>query len=185
MVKLIYCLLLALVGAILVHIAIIFLIPRFDQPQTTKQLELLGQSLDPLVIKGEAVNPVLSGLNPFFRYRVCLYDLDNGAFQLISTGDVPFFSATLVSENGDVLYSITDRQTIDRTLNVEVRPASEQQRLSKSVSDNTAATDVVPVFVASPKGYAIVRAFVPDQSWTEIADTFLSEIVCQTGEAAN
>jgi uncharacterized membrane protein len=80
-----------------------------------------------------------------------------------------------------VLFSITDRQTINRTLNIEVRAASEQQRLSQNLADNTAASGTVPVFVPVPKGYAIIRAFIPDKSWDDIVDNFLNEIVCQSG----
>ena len=185
MFKLIYTVLLALCGAVLVHIAIIFLIPRLNAPQIITQLETLSAARDPLIISGDENDPELSGLDPFFRYRVCSYDLEDGPFQVISTGDVPFFSATLISENGDVLFSITDRQTINRTLNIDVRNSSEQQSLSQPTANETAIAGAVPVFVVSPKGYALIRAFVPDKSWGDIVDNFLNEILCQSTADVN
>jgi uncharacterized membrane protein len=185
MVKLAYGVILAVCAAVLVHIAIIFLIPRIIDPQIVSQLQNLNQTREPLVFAGREIEPDVSGLDPFFRYRVCFYDLEDGPFQLASAGDVPFFSASLVAENGDVLFSITDRQTINRVLNIEVRPAAEQQRLSQTSDDNTVIAGAVPVFVSHMRGYAIVRAFVPDESWNDIADSFLNEIVCQSGEIIN
>ena len=182
MVKLAYGVLLALCGAVLVHIAIIFLIPQLREPRIVAQLQALNQAGDPLTFSGDDVSTNLAGLDPFFRYRVCFYDLEDGPFQLVSTGDVPFFSAALMSDNGDVLFSITDRQTIKRTLNIKVRASAEQQRLSQNQADSTAVTGAVPVFVPDSTGYAVIRAFVPDNSWDEIADNFLNEIICQSGE---
>jgi uncharacterized membrane protein len=184
MVKLVYSVLLALCGAVLVHIAIIFLIPRLSEPRIIAQLQALNQQRDPQVFSGDDVSTGVTGLDPFFHYRVCFYDLEDGPFQLASTGDVPFFSAALMAENGDVLFSITDRQTINRILNIEVRALSEQQRLSQNQAESTAVTGAVPVFVPDSTGYAIIRAFVPDKSWNEIADNFLNEIICQSGEAS-
>jgi uncharacterized membrane protein len=181
MIKLVYGIFLTVCATILVHIAIIFLIPRLIEPQIVSRLQTMNQTREPLVFSGRDKEPGVSGLDPFFKYRVCFYDLDEGPFQLVSSGDVPFFSASLVAENGDVLFSITDRQTINRVLNIEVRPTAEQQRLSQNINDNTDFADAVPVFVPNLKGYAVVRAFVPDKSWNEIADNFLSEIICQSG----
>ena len=181
MFKLGYALLLAFCGAALVHIGIIFLIPRLSETKMLTQLETLAQTRDPLIFSGAEAPQALLGLDPFFRYRVCFFDLEEGAFQLTSSGEVSFFSASLLSENGDVLFSITDRQTINRTLNIEVRPTAEQQRLSQSQDDTSAVAGTVPVFVQKSRGFAVVRAFVPDKSWDIIADDFLKNVVCQTG----
>jgi uncharacterized membrane protein len=185
MIKVLYGVLLAFFGAILVHIAIIFLIPRLDAPSLAQQLQTLNQARDPLIISGNAGELALSGIDPFFRYRICFYDLEEGPFQLFAIGDVPFFSAALLAENGDVMFSITDRQTINRTLNLEVRPQSDRQLLSQPSNENTSTTSAFPVFVSSSKGYAIVRAFMPDKSWTQITDKFLNNVVCQTNETEN
>jgi uncharacterized membrane protein len=185
MIKLAYGSLLAFCTAVLVHIAIIFFIPLVSQPRIITQLQTLTQSRDPLILRGDTQIPGLPAFDPFFRYRVCFYDLNDGAFQLISTGEVPFFSAALLSEDNDVSFFITDRQTINGTLNIEVRAASEQQRLSQGPADLSASTAAVPVFVAQSKGYAIVRVFVPDESWSEIGNTFLKNIICQSVETDN
>ena len=178
--KLGYAILLAFCGAVLVHIGIIFLIPRLSDAKMLTQLESLAQTRDPLIFSGAEKPQALPALDPFFRYRVCFFDLEEGTFQLISTGDVPFFSASLLSQTGDVLFSITDRQTISRTLNIEVRPAAEQQRLSQSQGDASTVSGTVPVFVQQPRGLAVVRAFVPDKSWDNIANEFLENLICQT-----
>jgi uncharacterized membrane protein len=185
MIRFVYGVLVAICGAVLVHIAIIFLIPRLNQPAILNQMQTLDQTRDPLVFSGREDIAALTGLDPFFRYRICFYDLEDGPFQLISTGDVPFFSASLMANNGDVLFSITDRQTINRTLNIEVRSASQQQRLVQTQADNTAIEGAVPVYVSAPKGYAIIRAFIPDPSWNEIVSDFLSDIACQQDEAVD
>jgi uncharacterized membrane protein len=185
MIKLFYGLVLAVCGAILAHIAIIYLVPRLSEPKLLTELQTLEQTKDPIVFSGSDKTGQIAGLDPFFRYRVCFYDLEEGPFQLISTGDVPFFSAALVSEKGEVLFSITDRQTINRTLNIEVRPSSEQQSLTKGDTEASAINGAVPVFVANNKGYTLVRAFVPDQSWEEIANDFLENLVCQSGSIEN
>jgi uncharacterized membrane protein len=179
MFKLGYAVLLAVCGAVLVHIAIIFLIPRLGDTKMLTQLETLAQTRDPLIFSGAEAPQALPGLNPFFRYRVCFYDLEEGTFQLMSTGDVPFFSASLLSRNGDVLFSITDRQTINRTLNIEVRPSAEQQRLSQTPEETSAVSGTVPVYVQQSRGLVVVRAFVPDKSWDDIANEFLKNVICQ------
>jgi uncharacterized membrane protein len=181
MFKLGYAVLLAFCGAVLVHIGIIFLIPRLSETKMIARLEAMSQLRDPLIFSGAETPQALPGLDPFFRYRVCFYNLEEGAFQLVSTGDVPFFSASLLSENGDVLFSITDRQTINRTLNIEVRPAAEQQRLTQSTEDTSTVSGIVPVFVPQLQGLAVVRVFVPDKSWDEITNEFLKNLVCQSG----
>lgn len=185
MIKLVYGMLLTISAAVLVHIAIIFLIPRVIEPQVVSQLQTFNQTGEPLVFTGSNKELGVSGLDPFFQYRVCFYDLNDGPFLLVSSGDVPFFSASLMAENGDVLFSITDRQTISRVLNIEVRLAAEQQRLSQNLDEGAAGAGAVPVFVPNTKGYAVIRAFVPDKSWNGIADNFLNEIICQSGDIAS
>ena len=181
MFKIGYGLLLAFCGAILVHIGIVFLIPRLNDTKILTQLESLAQTREPLIFSGAESPPALTGLDPFFRYRVCFFDLEEGAFLLNSAGDVPFFSTSLLSLTGEVLFSITDRQTINRTLNIEVRPAAEQQRLSNAQDDTSVVSGTVPVFMQQSRGLAIVRVFVPDESWEEIANRFLKNLVCQSG----
>ena len=180
MIKLIYAVMLAICGAVLIHIGIILLIPRLSDTEMLNKLMTLSQTRDPMIFDGTEESPAtLPELDPFFRYRVCFYDLEEGPFQLISSGDVPFFSASLLSENGDVFFSITDRQTINRTLDIEVRLAAEQQRLSQSLENAPELSGTVPVFVQQSRGLAVVRAFVPDESWNNIVNDFLKNLVCR------
>ena len=181
--KLAYVCLMALCGTVLVHIAIVFLIPHLNQPRIVAQLQSLTQAEQAAILPSTLIDTSAQQLDPFFRYRVCAYDLDDGALQIISTGDVPFFSATLMSTSGNVLYSITDRDMIARTLNLDVRAMSEQQRLSQTFGADNALAGAVPVFLPDSNGYAIIRGFVPDKSWSEIVDRFLSDIICQPVES--
>lgn len=181
MLKLGYGILLAFFGSILVHIAVVFLVPRLSEPRVVTQLQLITQDADPAMFSGADGKNNLRGMDPFFRFRVCFFDLDDGVFQLSSNDSVPFFSASLLSQNGELLFSITDRQSVNNSLSLEVRQVGEQQRLSFSSSENTEAARAVPVYLPVSVGYAVIRAFVPDPSFEGVVSKFLKSIECQAG----
>lgn len=179
MARLLHALLVGLVGAGIVHIAILFFLPVFTEKDAWARLAEAGGPYR--VVRLEQGNPSLRSLaspNPFFEAVACRFDLSDGALHLIGEGRVPFWSISVYDRRGLNIYSLNDRTATDDALDFVVVTPAQMLTMRKEVPAEFTQSIFVEADLA--EGIVVVRAFVPDESWREAVSTYLEGIACRS-----
>ena len=172
-------LLLGLFGAALVHIAILFLLPIYSERDVWTALATKGElySTVPLV---HAANGAETGLplvdDPLFEASVCRFDLSTGMSRIVADGRVPFWSMSVYDRDGLNVFSINDRSAQQRVLDVVIADPPQMLELRKGLPE--ALENSVLVLADVDEGLALVRVFVPDESWRGAVSAFLESMRC-------
>jgi len=183
-VKFCYYLLFTCLGALIVHICVIFLIPSYFSQSIVGKLETLqmAQEGEGQFITLEREDPVLARLDPAFRIGVCYFDLSEGPVHLTARGDVPFWSLSLYGDDGSNLYSINSRVMPSDQLDLVIgnplqimtykqEDASQRQGVQEG-EDNVTITQVIE------RGFVILRSYIPSRDWQPLVEDFLSSARC-------
>ncbi len=176
--QLLYALLLGLLGAAIVHIAIILLVPSYASETLWNRVEQLGppETFHPLEGKNWAMRS-----DPLMRSAICRFDLSNGPVHISAIGKVPFWSLALYNHQGDITFSLND-QVSPATDLLLVSPLqkilleqSMPQQLEQSVLVNQAASE----------GIVVLRVFEPDTTWRDEVSEFLKSAECMSVSLEN
>ncbi len=177
LVRLAYAVLVGLVGAGLVHIAILLLLPGFSQRDAWSRLSMVSDlyrvvRLDTLT-GGE---PVIRSDDPLFHVGACRFDLTDGLVQISGEGRVPYWSVSIYDRSGQNVYSFNDRTAEGQILDFVVLTPAQMLEVRKEFPDEVGSS----IFVESPisEGILVVRGFVPDSSWEPTVSAFFSGMTC-------
>lgn len=172
--RFLHLLLLGLIGAAIVHIAILLLIPHYSDRNAWAELENLGEAYRFHQLSSGA--KVLSNPDPLIQQAVCRFDLSDGPLKLATQKSAPFWSLSIYTPNGDNLYSINDNISNDRTLDLVVaNPLGVAALRTDSTFDESEA---LMVSLPIEKGAVILRVLVPDASWQSVAHGFFETASC-------
>lgn len=175
--RLVYALLMGLIGAGIVHIAILFMLPHFTERDAWSQLSQVSDFYTPTSIAGTAsTTPLIRSVDPLFSAVACRFDLDEGVVHVQAPGRVPFWSISIYDRNGQNIFSFNDRTSADGTVNVVVLTPAQTIEVRKQLPEEF----VNAVFVESDidEGIVVVRAFVPDLTWQPAIGDFLASLSC-------
>ncbi|AGF74267.1 hypothetical protein BAnh1_03850 [Bartonella australis AUST/NH1] len=175
MTKFIYAALLTSIGAVVVHICVLFLVPYYTQHNTWERLEKTGKyyqfvDLDPK-------DPIRRSADPLFLFKVCKFNLKNGPVHLTTPPITQFWSLSVYTYEGTIFYSINDQTAPNAVLNLIVGTPIQVMTLRQSKSKNE--TDPVLVAKKLNKGFAILRIFTPSLSTKKESEAFLSSATCR------
>ena len=176
--RLVYAVLIGVIGAGIVHIAILFLLPHFSERDAWSRLALAADfyrmvRLDSAL--GDAAG--IRSTDPLFRAVACRFDLEDGVVHVRAPGKVPFWSVSIYDRGGQNIYSFNDRASDTATLDFAVLTPDQMIELRKQLPEELEHT----IFVETPldEGILVVRSFVPDPSWSRIVEAFLSQASCE------
>src|SRR5690606_14462883 len=106
----VYALLLGLVGAGIVHIAILLLLPVLSERDSWSRLATAGDLYALVRLHGgPGSEPLVRSWDPLFDARACRFDLTEGIVHVFADGSVPFWSVSVYDRNGQNIYSFNDR----------------------------------------------------------------------------
>lgn len=180
MTRLLYAVLVGLLGAGIVHIAILLMVPAHSQRDTWSILSersnyYVTTRLDPA---GEP--PLIASLDPLFSAVACRFDLADGVVRVHGTADVPFWSISVYDRVGQNIFSFNDRSTDDGRLDFVVGTPVQMIDLRNALPPDFARSIFIEADVG--EGIVVVRSFRPDDSWARIIDAFLGRIGCTLHE---
>ncbi|HTV68204.1 MAG TPA: DUF1254 domain-containing protein [Rhizobiaceae bacterium] len=175
--RLLYALAVGLVGAGIVHIAILFLIPAYSErdawSRLTEMADLYG--VTPLEVPaGE--KPLIRSADPFFKAIACRFDLADGIAHVGGTGEVPFWSVSVYDRNGQNVYSFNDHTQEGTTLDFAVMTPAQIVEVRKELPAALERSVFVEANIG--EGIVVIRAFAPDDSYAAIVSTFLKSVSC-------
>ncbi|MER0238653.1 hypothetical protein [Fulvimarina sp. MAC8] len=188
--RFVLALLIGLVGAGLVHIAIVFMIPRVSDNSAWSRLSSLGDYFEVVRIaplrdtsspaqesSTETPRERFAFADPAFIVASCRFELGEGPVEITANGTIEnFWSASIYDSQGGNIYSINDRAAIDGIVNLVVGSAQqiEEVRTTTLLEDSPA----LPVIVDVPRGYVTVRVLIDEESKRAAADSFLRTLAC-------
>jgi len=171
---------LGLVGAGLVHIVIVLLVPVYADHNSWARVTALGAENQFHLLDQAGPADQRRETDPLLLRAACPFDLDNGPVRVFATGSVPFWSLSVFGRNGENVYSLNDRSSVDRRLDLVL--AQPLQRIELEKSSVAQKTDSIVAELDIHKGFVVVRAFVPDESWRPIVTSFLHDAACAVTE---
>lgn len=175
--RLVYAVLVGLVGAGIVHISILFLVPVLTvQDAWSRLASLTGYyAVSRISGTGEAA-PIIKAVDPLFEAAACRFDLGDGIAHITGEGEVPFWSISVYDRSGQNLFSFNDRTATNTDLDVAVLSPLQMVEMRKDMP----ATFQNSIFVEAriEEGIIVVRSFVPDETWRAKVNRFLDEITC-------
>ena len=177
MLRLLHAILLGLLGAGIVHIAVLLLVPEFSERDAWSRLATATDlyrmtRLD--AVKGGA--PVVKSVDPLFYAAACRFDLDDGMVEVEAPGRVPFWSVSVYDRNGHNIYSFNDRSATGGQLDAVILTPAQMIEIRKGLPEELDGA----VFVEVPveEGIVVIRGFVPDDSWKPAVSRFLDDSSC-------
>ena len=157
-------LLVGLVGAGVVHAVSVLTVPRLA-PRTG--FEVAGE------LGADGRFAPLPEADPYLRAAVCRFSTERPV-RAFASGDVPHWSASVVTREGVSAYSLNDRVALDGALDLVVLRASDLPRWREELSE-----DVELVPVDSDGAMVVLRSFAPDPTRVAELDRFFGGASCE------
>ncbi|WP_455466525.1 DUF1254 domain-containing protein [Bartonella sp. B39] len=174
MTRFIHAALLASIGAIIVHVCILFLTPYWAQNNIWKQLKKSGDPYQ--FVNLDAHNPIQQTTDPFFLLKVCRFNLENGPVHLKALKTTQFWSLAAYTHEGIIFYNLNDRTAPDTTLDLIIGKPIQIIELKKSKS--TRNTNSVLIAQNLNEGFALLRVFAPSLLAKKESEAFFSSVTC-------
>ncbi|MEZ5872394.1 MAG: hypothetical protein R3D32_11265 [Nitratireductor sp.] len=173
----IYYALCTLVVAGIVHIAVVLLVPEFGTKDAYAMIsgKLAPLDFKPVNNKDSALK--LSDIDPFFSYGACSFELSNTSVKMTAPKIDTFWSATLVDEDGTVIYSLNSRTAIDNKLDLMVLNPVQILRLREAQPAEAESAIIIEADVKA--GFIVLRVLRPNESWNEETQNFLKSVKCE------
>ena len=169
----------ALVGAGIVHIAVLFLLPQFSDRDAWSRLamaaDLYRRRRGSTPTAGEP--PVVKSIDPLFYAAACRFDLGEGIVHVRAPGKVPFWSVSVYDRGGQNIYSFNDRTAEGGVLDFVVLTPAQMIEVRKQLPEEFERSIFVETSV--DEGIVVIRSFVPDQSWRQTVTSFLRDVSCE------
>lgn len=191
--RLLLAVLVGLVGAAIVHIAAVFAIPSLAENNAWGRLSRIAGMYElvridsrqsplpdaPPPVEGPGVHD-FAFVDPAFVTAACRFSLADGPVRLSASERTDFWSASIYSRQGDNIYSINDRSSVDGQFDLLVGTAEQlaEARANTAERDETA----IPVEVTIVEGYLTLRTLVDEESKRPGVDAFVRSVTCEATE---
>ena len=193
MFRLTVALLTGLVGAAIVHIAVVFSMPWLASNNSWGRLARLGSLFAVVRIEPQrtsadgnaeasaaSVQHEFAFVDPAFLTASCRFTLANGPVRLVSREAAGFWSASIYTRRGDNLYSINDRSAVGGKFDLLV--GSPEQLIDTKATSPDPNETMIPVEFVEAEGYLTIRALVDEESMRPQAEAFLRDLECAADE---
>lgn len=176
--RLLHALLVGLIGAGIVHIAVLLLVPRFSETGAWARLAMAADlyRMTPLAAETGAAT-VVKSVDPLFAAAACRFDLGDGMVHVKAPpSNLPFWSISVYDRDGHNTYSFNDHGAAKSQLDAVVLTPAQMNDVRKDLPQDFQGS----VFIQTPikEGILVVRGFVPDDSWKPQVTAFLKGATC-------
>lgn len=175
--KLVHAIVLGLIGAGIVHAAIIILLPHVGERDLLTRLKAVTVEDRFVPLSDELVEQAgIQPTDPDIRMAACRFSITDSPVRLTAEGSVPFWSVSIFDARGVNLYSINDRSADPEVMDVLFATPLQLIELRKVSPD-----DIVDAIVFEgdiDEGFVVLRLLHPEDSWSEMVDRFLASAEC-------
>lgn len=174
MAKLLYAVLLGLIGAVIVHITVLLLIPHYTGALLWQRLSRETPAYQFAALP--AGDPIAKTADPFFRLRLCRFNLEDNPVHLTAAGNVPFWSLSIYTQKGENIYSINSSTAPGGILNMVVLDPPDLMDFKHNMPE--AYADAALTALNGSKNFIILRALLPSADWQKQVDAFFKAAKC-------
>lgn len=170
-----------LVGAAVLHILIVLLVPFFAVNDAWSRLA--AQAGPDQFISVDAMlgsDGERAVLDPFTRTVACRFVIGTTPVHIRAEGSVPFWSLGVFDRQSNELFSINDRNAASGTVDVALATPAQMIGLRESIPEGLASAVLVEMPVR--EGYVVLRTVIPDASHERAAAEFLTSAECDPFE---
>ena len=174
--RIIYIAACGIVLAAIVHICIIFFIPLYGEKDAARRIMQNSQTgrFEALTDNSSFGH---STSDPYFQIATCKFDLAMRGIEVQGINTELFWSASVFSARGRVIYSLNKRSAIGNKLRmIVVNPV--QMANIRQIQPAELATSIV-IETGEQTGFVIVRVLLPDNSWKSTVDDFIKRLSCK------
>jgi len=177
MARLAFAVLVGLVGAAVLHILVLFLVPLYSDHDAWSRLAARAGLYETVMLTTSpgGARPLIVG-DPLIRAVGCRFDLTDGIARLTAPEGAPFWSLSVFDRSGLNRFSINDR-TAERSVDLIVAMPFQVVELRKDLPAEFA--DSVIVEVPEAEGLIVLRAFAPDATLEPAIAGFLEGANCR------
>ncbi|KXF78288.1 hypothetical protein ATN84_00330 [Paramesorhizobium deserti] len=173
--RLFHALLVGLIGAGIVHVAALLLVPVYSDRNAWSRISGYGAPYRFHLLETEKDGRGGAG-DPLFQEAACRFDLTDGPARITTGGNVPFWSVSIYNRSAENLYSFNDRTSTDGRLDLVIANPVQMINLKKDLPEAAAQSILVEQDI--DEGIVVIRGFTPDQSWQPSVRDFLSDAGC-------
>jgi len=174
-----YATLVGLVGAALIHLAIVLMLPQLSANDVWRQVET-NTELDTPFRLDHAGNGVgiaaARSLDSLFAVVACRYDLSNGVFSVTTPDSSDFWSVAVFDDYGRILFSANDRIVASGDLDLAVALPLQLRVLQQTPRAEYA--DAILTEADRNEGFVVIRVFRPDKTWEPVVEDFIDNVEC-------
>lgn len=176
MLKLLYTWIFGIIGAAVVHLAILFLLPEYSTKDGWSRLSSVADIYEIVRLPDTLSATLPTSENPFIEAAACRFQLEDGPLHVRSLGTAPFWSLALFDKSGINTYSINHRASTDSVLDVVVTTSAQMQKVDGEILPDLSEALLLETTLL--EGFVLVRSFVPDPTWQSAVDSFLDDLRC-------
>lgn len=179
MVRMLYATLVGLVGAALIHLAIVLMLPQLSANDVWRQVESTTELNTPFRLDRAANGAEIAAarsLDTLFAVVACRYDLADGVFSITAPGTGDFWSVAVFDDYGRILFSANDR--IVASDNLDLAVALPLQMRSLQQTPRAEYAEAILTEAERNEGFAVIRVFRPDDTWEPVVKDFIDNVEC-------
>ena len=176
MTRLIHALILGLVGAGIIHVVVLLLVPTYSQRDAWSALSEQANYYRIVRLDPPQAAPLIGSLDPLFSAVACRFDLQDGVMRLHGKGSVSFWSVSIYDRTGLNIFSLNDGTSPGGELDFVVAQPTQMIALRNAMPAELDGAAFIQADI--DEGIAVVRAFVPDPSFELGLSTWLRGIGC-------
>jgi uncharacterized membrane protein len=175
--KLLFAIATGLVGAALLHLVIVFSLPQFSQRDAYTRILAEGENHRFYRLREAPDRSGLAKEDPMMEVAACAFDISEAPVRVTApNGGVPFWSLGVFDSSSNEVFSINDRTSADRVVDVVIGTPMQLTVLRKSLPRGF--SEAVLVETQQTEGYAVLRSLVTHRSFGEVVSKFLDEATC-------
>ncbi len=168
----------ALIIACVAHLATILLLPYVAPQDVWTRLEKTGAPGSFHILPAASPSqPADPNADPAVVMAICRYDLEKNPFRIFGEPSQWYWGLALHTNRGFIYYSINNRAIGDAPL--DLRVLSEDDFAAKQQEEVEEAAQEFIVASPSTRGYAVLRALVPEQSAREQIEENFRKMNCE------
>ena len=171
-----YALLVGVVGAGIVHIAILFLLPYVTERDAWTRMAELGDVNEMIVLEDEQASRLMADSDPLFLAAACRFELDGGPVRISAPDRVQFWSLSVYDRMGQNIFSLNDRTASAGELDIVILRPAQMLELRHAFPEEFASSIFVEADIDT--GMAVIRSFMPDGSWRSRVTGYLQNLSC-------
>ena len=176
MTRLLHALALGALGAGIVHIIVLLMVPAYSERDAWSVLSQQANFYRSVRLDPAGKPPLIGSLDPLVDAVACRFDLSEGVVQVRSEGVVPFWSISVHERTGLNIYSLNDSSSPGGRFDFVVATPVQMIALRNAMPPEL--EDSIFIEADTGEGIVVVRTFTPDDTWEPSLSAWLSRVEC-------